>query len=371
MRVTIDASPLLVRSAGVKNYLHYWIRALRELAGADAVRTFPLNLRFETLVHEGSMAGPLASLAGLARLHAVNHLGLPLVDGPGEPPEVFHASWLLHRPPRRARLTATLYDLTCWLLPAMHTRANVAAARSFADGMLRRARGLIAISRHTRDDAVRVLGLDAARIEVIWPGVPQAFFDVTPRQIAGARERYGLVRPYVLFVGTIEPRKNVARLLDAWEGLRTDLRTEFELVLAGPTGWAEPALLARLRRGVTGVRYLGYVPEADLPALTAGATVFAYPSLYEGFGLPVAQAMAAGTPVVTSAVSSLPEIGGEAVMLSDPASVSDLRAGLERLLESESLRQRLAEAGRRRAELFRWERAARESLKFFERIAGE
>lgn len=372
MRITIDASPLLVRSAGVKNYLFYWIRSLRALAGQYAVRTFPVELGLGGLDHEKSLAGRLATAAGLARLHAANHLSAYAVDWWRGADDVFHASWLLHRPPRRARLTATLYDMTCWLMPEVHTPANVAAARSFADHMLRRAHGLIAISHHTRDDAVRILGLDGDRIEVIWPGVADAFFDVADGDIVTVRQRYGLSRPYALFVGTIEPRKNVARLLEAWEGLRAELRERFDLVVAGPVGWSEDALLERLQRGAaSGVRYLGYVPEGDLPALTAGATVFVYPSLYEGFGLPVAQAMAAGAPVLTSAVSSLPEIGGEAVMLVDPASVAELRTALERMLESECLRRRFAEAGRRRAEAFRWERAARESLRFFERIVGD
>ncbi len=371
MRIVIDASPLLVRSAGVKNYLYYWIRSLRELAGEDAVRTFPLNFRLGPLDHEDSIAGRLATALGLARLHAANHYRLPVVDGPGSPATVFHASWLLHRRPRRTRLTATLYDLTCWLMPELHTPANVAAARSFADHMLRCADALIAISRHTRDDAVRILGLKSERIEVIWPGVAEEFFDVAREEISRVRERYRLRLPYVLFVGTIEPRKNVARLLEAWEAIRAELRASYELILAGPAGWVDAAQLARLRRSQKGVRYLGYVPESDLPGLTAGATLFAYPSLYEGFGLPVAQAMAAGVPVLTSDVSSLPEIGGEAVMLADPASVSELRTALERLLESESLRHRLAVMGRRRAEAFRWERAARESLKFFERVSGQ
>lgn len=371
MQVTIDATPLLVRSAGVKNYLYYWLRALRGLAGECAVRIFPFNLSLRALDHEGSMAGRLATAAGVARLHAANYLRLPVLDGRRRQGAVFHASWLLHMPPRRARLTATLYDLTCWLMPELHTPANVAAARRFAEQMLRRADGLIAISHRTREDAVRVLGLDGEKIEVIWPGVAEAFFTVNRDDIACVRERYGLRRPYALFVGTVEPRKNLARLLQAWEGLGADLRAAYELVLAGPAGWGETALLERLRRGVAGVRYLGYVSEADLPALTAGATLLAYPSLYEGFGLPVAQAMAAGTPVLTSCVSSLPEIGGDAVMLADPASVAEWRDALQRLLESESLRRRLAEMGRRRAEAFRWERAARESLEFFRRVAGQ
>jgi alpha-1,3-rhamnosyl/mannosyltransferase len=137
-------------------------------------------------------------------------------------------------------------------------------------------------------------------------------------------------------------------------------------VVAGPIGWADPATVAK----VHSTHYLGYVGEADLPAITAGATVLVYPSLYEGFGLPVAQAMAAGTAVLTSNVSSLPEIAGDAALLVDPRSTAEIRDGLERLLTSPALRERLGGAGRVRARQFRWEIAARKSLEWFRRVAG-
>jgi alpha-1,3-rhamnosyl/mannosyltransferase len=144
------------------------------------------------------------------------------------------------------------------------------------------------------------------------------------------------------------------------------VRQELELVLAGPMGWASANTAARVRR----VRYLGYIPEPDIAPLTAAATVFAYPSLYEGFGFPVAQAMAAGTPVIASNVSSLPEITGDAALLIDPRSVTELRDALSRLLLSPKLRAELAARGRARASAFRWDACAARSLVFFEEVAG-
>ncbi|MGC8794292.1 MAG: hypothetical protein ACP5U2_12965, partial [Bryobacteraceae bacterium] len=150
MQLIIDATPLLVRSAGVKNYLYYWTRALRAQARDSTVRTFPVDLHLEALDHEGSVAGSLATAAGLARLHLANHLRLPVAGAMAGQWDVFHASWLLLIPPRRGKLTATLYDMTCWLMPEMHTPANVRAAQRFASLMLPRAAGLIAISENTR-----------------------------------------------------------------------------------------------------------------------------------------------------------------------------------------------------------------------------
>jgi alpha-1,3-rhamnosyl/mannosyltransferase len=169
-------------------------------------------------------------------------------------------------------------------------------------------------------------------------------------------------------VGTVEPRKNLDRLLDAWQSLPASVREQFDLVIAGPDGWQSAATLARLRAGARGVRYLAYVPEPDLPGITAGATIFVYPSLYEGFGFPVAQAMAAGVPVITSNLASLPEVTAGAATLIDPHSLSELRAALQRLLTSPDTCTRLAAAGRIQAQRFRWDANASRSVEFFERI---
>jgi alpha-1,3-rhamnosyl/mannosyltransferase len=175
-------------------------------------------------------------------------------------------------------------------------------------------------------------------------------------------------KPYILFVGTIEPRKNVCVLLDDYERLPQAVRREYDLVVAGSPGWGDPGVLERLKAGIEGVRYVGYVPESDLPALNAGASLFVYPSLYEGFGLPVAQAMAAGVPVVTSNVSSLPEVAGEGGLLVDPDSPDQLCQAFVRVLEDDSLRNKLAANGRDRAQKFRWSHCAHESVRYFERL---
>jgi alpha-1,3-rhamnosyl/mannosyltransferase len=165
---------------------------------------------------------------------------------------------------------------------------------------------LIAVSENTRQDAIRLLKIAPEKITTIHSGIPESYFAAVPSPRP---------RPYVLYVGAVEPRKNLPTLLDAWKHLKSGLRKQYELVIAGPAGWSSDATIARVRAEAT---YLGYVPEADLPGLVAGATAFVYPSLYEGFGFPVVQAMAAGVPVVTSNTSCLPEIAGDAALLADP-----------------------------------------------------
>ena len=360
----IDATPLLLRSAGVKTYVYYWTRYLRAAAGIHTLELFPLidparlHARLsDGCVHERSVLGRWETLAGLALLHAANGSPLPILNKVGARLDLFHASHQLLRPPRNTKITATLYDMTCWLAPETHTAANVAMARRFARKVLARADGMIAISESTRADSVRILGLQPERIEVIYPGVAEPFFGAAPVKRA---------KPYILFVGTIEPRKNLNVLLDAYEQLPPSLRDEYDLVVAGSPGWGDADAIRRLRSGQPGVDYLGYVAEQDLPGLTAGATVFVYPSLYEGFGLPLAQAMAAAVPAITSNVSSLPEVAGGAAVLIDPRSVADLGAALQRVLLSPSLRAELSAAGAHRAQQYRWEVCAQKSWLFLE-----
>ena len=363
MRVIIDATPLLVRSAGVKNYLYHWIQHLRKAAGPAIIDTFPALPDLRPLTHESSVAPPLRTFAGLAALAAANYTPAPVLNLLTRGADIFHASVLVRRPPSRLRLTATVHDLTGFLMPELHPRANLVAEANFAR-LVRRADGLIAVSECTRQDAIRALKIDPGKIHTIHSGIAPAFFSPPAADVDAVRARYHLGRPFVLFIGTIEPRKNVDLLLDVWESLPLTIRDHFELVVAGPIGWDSVGTIERL----TSIRYLGYIPEPDLAPLTAAAEVFVYPSLYEGFGFPVAQAMAAGAPVITSNVSSLPEIAGDAALLVDPRSQSEIRAALLRLLTSPDLCDALSAAGKVRANQFRWEACAAKSLAFFNKL---
>jgi len=368
VRVTIDAVPLLVRSAGVKNYLYYWTRYLRQESHGIDIRLFPFLGEPSALDHEDSVANPVTTLARLGLLFFLNRIPNNVTGWISAGSDVFHTCKVLY-PPRRAKLTATIHDLTCWLLPETHSAVNIAADRYFADHVLRRADGLIAVSEATRADAVRILKLPPERIRVIHHGIAEPYFRVTPADAEAVRARHQLAKPYLLCVGTIEPRKNIDRLLDAYQALAPSIREEFDLVIAGPPGWSNTATMARLRQPSAGIRYLGYVAEDDLPGLFAGATAFVYPSLYEGFGFPVAQAMAAGAPVITSNVSALPEIAGGAAILIDPLSVDELRNAMADLLTSPTHRAGLVDAGRGNARRFSWTENARKSVRFFEEVA--
>ena len=365
MRICIDATSLLLRSAGVKNYVYHWMRSLQRDARDLQVTAFPALGSVGELDHERSVLSLWQTIPRIALLHFSNIRSNPAMDLLMSRVDVFHASNQVRNPPRRTRLTGTLYDMTCLLMPQYHTAANVRAEQNYYEKIVKRAQGLIAISESSKADAVRLLGVDPSRIVVVYPGVPESFYRVETADVQRVRQKYGLVKEYLLFVGTIEPRKNVDAILDSYLALRADIRQHYDLAIAGPIGWAAGSTVDRLRAGASGVRVLGYVPESDLPALTGGAAVFVYPSLYEGFGFPVAQAMAAGVPVITSNVSSLPEVAGTGGVLIDPASTSELGTAMERLLTSATVRAEMGDRGRRHAAQFTWQESARRSAEFF------
>ena len=361
MKILIDATSLLLRSAGIKNYTYHWLRALQARA-PGRFEAYPFIDELGKLNHDGSNLSMFATLPRIAALQLFNRVLTKSLDRITAPYGVFHVSNQVRRPPLKTPVTATIHDLTCWLLPETHTAANRAADQMFADRVLKKAKGLIAVSENTRQDAIRLLDIDPDRIRTIYSGVPDAYFDAKPTPRA---------RPYLLYAGTIEPRKNVDLLLSAYRTLHPDLLEIYDLVIAGPQGWRSEETMKMLRSGtMTGVQYLGYVPEAEMPGLFAGATAFVYPSLYEGFGFPVAQAMAARVPVITSNTSCLPEVAGNGAMTVDPRSRADLTKAITTMLAHTTLRQQLADKGRLRAELYRWQHCAEQSIEFFDTVLG-
>lgn len=365
--VCIDCSPLLVRSAGVKTYYYHWLEALLARS-PETIRTFLAPGELNELLHHGGLRMYPRQILTLLALSRLPGLFTRIAAGRCE---VFHISNLLRKAPSGVRLSATLHDLTPWILPECHTARMIAADKMFASRVLARAAGVIAVSENTKRDAVRILHLDPERIHVIYPGVSERYFGATEQAAQAAAALFELRKPYFLSVGTIEPRKNLDTLLTAWDSLTASFRQRYDLVIAGMPGWRSDATVARIREASHAgqIRYLGYVPEAAMPGLTANAVALVYPSLYEGFGLPVAQAMAAGCPVITSAISSLPEITGGAALLVDPHCAPELTAAILNMGDSDALRGKLRAEGLVQAARFTWEAAADMSLRYFAKIA--
>lgn len=257
----------------------------------------------------------------------------------------------------------TIHDLGYHAFPETHTywqRRIIEAGTRWSVGVARR---VIAVSQATADDLEAIYRVPAERIRVIYEAAAQTTI-VLPEQIEAVRVRHGLVRPYALFVGTIQPRKNVARLLDAYGWLYRNTAIAWDLVFAGAPGWLSDSLYEQAASlGLAQqVHFLGYVTDDDLPALISGACFFSFPSLFEGFGLPVLEAQSYGVPVLTSNNSSLPEVAGDAALLVDPTDVDAIANAMLRLSQDEVLRQQLIEAGYANVKRFSWEKAARETM---------
>lgn len=273
---------------------------------------------------------------------------------------------------RLTRTVVTIHDLGYLHFPAAHTRAQRLYLRLSTQWSAWAATRLIAISAATRDDLVRFTGVAREKIAVVHHGLAARFRPVEdPAQLAAAQARYGIRSPYLLYVGSIQPRKNLLRLIDAFaaavqpvDASRPPALRDLHLVLAGKRGWLSEAIERRAaERGVADrVRFVGYLPDADVPALLSGALTFAFPSLYEGFGMPVLEAMACGTPVLTATTSALPEVAGDAALLVDPSDQAAIAEALAQLAISATLRADLRARGLERAAQFTWARCAAETL---------
>lgn len=259
----------------------------------------------------------------------------------------------------RAALPAvvTVHDLSFYRDPGWFRADRALYYRTAAALTLPVARRLMADSRATADDLIRFLKIPAAKIDVVPLGVDQRFRPATPGQQTAVREQYNLPESFALFVGTLEPRKNVARIVHAWSSVAD--QCGLGLVIAGRDGWKT----VPVRRAIAESPYrdriirLEYVDDADLPLLISAATVFAWPTLWEGFGLPALEALACGVPVLTSSTSSLPEVVGDAALMVDPENTEAIAQGLLRLARDEKLRDDLRVRGPARAAGFTWERA--------------
>ncbi len=268
-----------------------------------------------------------------------------------------------------AKLVVTVHDLSPVVLPEFYNlRRRLWHWSVGFKRTLLRADKIIAVSEYTKQDIVSVLGIAEAKVDVVYQGVDHTRFhpNLDTDKLRYVRNRYGLPGDFVLYMGTLEPRKNVEGLLQAWERMEVDI----PLVIAGKAGWKynEIFKLARKSSKQRAIHFLGFVEEADKPYLLKLARVFAFPSFYEGFGLPVLEAMAVGTPVVTSSVTSLPEVAGDGALLVNPYNFDELTFALDQLVSDEHLREQLQAKAFLRAKMFDWDRTADLTLKALTKV---
>jgi len=261
----------------------------------------------------------------------------------------------------KKRLVVTIHDLSFVVCPEFHLAGNIVHCLQGVQDAIPHADVIITISQHTRNDLIERMGAAADRVVVTPLAAPPGRRRIEDADILSRMQHtYQLPPAFMLFVGALEPCKNISRLVQAYARLPSALRREVHFVIAGGSGW----LNEEVRTLVTAlglndcVHFIGYVSEQDLPALYSMATIFAYPSLYEGFGLPMLEAMQCGAPVLTANVSALPEVAGDVAVCVSPTNTEEIAAGLRSLLEDSALRTALRARGYQRADSFSWERCA-------------
>ncbi|MFA6228211.1 MAG: glycosyltransferase family 1 protein [Patescibacteria group bacterium] len=261
------------------------------------------------------------------------------------------------------RAVVTIHDLAVYLYPELFPDRLINFDRRYlVPRSLRRADKIIAVSNSTKQDIIKLFGIAPEKIEVIYEGVAD-------RGINRQKNK----EKYILYLGTIEPRKNLIRLIGAFKKFKQEepAARDFKLILAGKDGWKNKEIFKGLRQANAelqeeAIKYLGYVTAARKRELLSHAEVFVFPSLYEGFGLPVAEALACGVPVVTSNAGSLPEIGGEAVLYVNPLQEEEIGLAIKKAVTDENLRRQLAEKGKQKSQEFTWDKCARQTRELLE-----
>ncbi len=376
MRIVIDYTPAALQGAGIGRYTRGLVDALLPLLAPDdrvtllfprgpapfargdwpdqvAVRHLPLPDRYQTIFwHRLRLPVPVEWVAGEA--------------------DIFHAPNFLLPPVKRARTLLTIHDLAFMVRPEyawpdLRRFLEQAVPRS-----VDRADHILADSEASKRDAMRLFQLPPERVTVVGAGVDERFRPMTPEETASVREKYRLEWPFVFSISTLEPRKNFDGLIRAFARAKREANLPHHLVIAGGKGWLYEEVFAAVEAERVGdcVHFPGFVPDEDLPALYNLADLFAFPSHYEGFGLPLLEALACGTPALASDTSSLPEIAGAAAFLVPTDDPQALVAGLIQLLTDSEARAALAARGPVQAARFTWQAAARRLYAVYRMLAG-
>ena len=367
MKIVVDAYHAIFASGGISRYARGFISAIAEIAPADEFILFYNRFR-----ERGRAWRPERGICRVRQLYFPRQLLQGIWNSIGWPPielfcgsvDIFHGLHFVLPAVRKACRVLTVHDLTYLKFPGYFTnrKLNERGYRKELPHALACVDAVITISQKTREDLIDLMKFPEERVRTIYFGVDHHFFVKAEGQKAAAIQKlYGLSRPYLIFlVGTPEPRKNITRTVEAVRKTSPQL----DLALIGPRG----PLRELLGKNFRNLIFTGFVPEEHLPALLSGATISLYPSLYEGFGLPVLESMACGVPVITSNRGSLPEVAGRAAVLVDPEDVDSIAGAISELLRNEALQNRLKIMGEKRAAEFTWQKTAAATLSLYREL---
>lgn len=370
MKIGIDITQAQYIGTGVGTYTYNLAKALLEVDQENYYILFGGSMRgykqlkkiAATLSAQEQKIFPLPPIAMDVMF---NRLRKPPIESFTGPIDIFHASDWTHPATKSAKTITTVHDLTTFKFPESHHPKTIATHKRRLNWALKESSAIITDSNATKEDLIELFNVASEKISVVYLAARQSVLDFSKlteneknRQISRIKAKYNLINKYILCLGTNEPRKNLGRVVKAFT--QSDL-TE-DLVVAGRYGWGD-----RVKKS-QGIIVLGFVPEKDLPALIAGASCFVYPSLYEGFGLPVLEAMTLGVPVVTSDKGSLKEVVEDAAITVDPYSESSITAGIKKALINPA---QYKKSGLVQSQKFNWHNTAKQTLEVYEKVYRE
>ena len=373
MQVCLDYQPAVAQRAGIGRYTRLLARHLAPLAGqADELRLFYLDFtrRADPPDVPGAVPHAWRLLPGALIQQLWKRAGRPAYDRLAGAADLYHFTNFIIPPLARGKAVVSIHDMSFARFPECAEARNRSYLEAQMGATIRRADAIITISHFSAGEIAAFHPGAAGKIHVTYLGIDASFVRPPQTVIDDARRRLGLERPYLLSVGTIEPRKQFPLLVESFDALD---RNDLDLVIAGMPGWNCEAIFRAFAgaRRARQIRYLRYVPEGDLPALYAGAEVFALASRYEGFGFTPLEAMACGAPVVVSPGGSLAEVVGDAAVIVAEADPGAWRLALARVLDDSALRRRLQAAGLEQARRYRWAETARQTWDVYRRVLNQ
>jgi glycosyltransferase involved in cell wall biosynthesis len=374
LKIGIDARPLARGQAGISRVAYSTVRELERLDDHNQYYLYcnrHFDLPFENPRWQKTVQPLYSLLPGSLWLQSRAFARAARNDGL----DVFWGtSFILPAGlPKATRKVLTIHDLVWRRYPQSMSWYNRMLSRAYTERSISRADVIVAFSQSTKRDLESELQVPAEKIKVMRLGVDAHFRPSEPARAARRiAQKYGCSENYILSVGTVEPRKNLAALIEAIGILKGQGKLAYQLVVAGAKGWGKSRIAESIRKWKLterDVKFLGFIPEEDLPLLYSGAAVLVFPSVYEGFGLPLVEAMACGVAIVASNTSSIPEVVEDAALLASPYDSEAMAAGILRLLSDTQLRLALIERGLRRAQSYTWEATAREVFHIFTEVA--
>lgn len=352
MKIAINAMLLSAPSFGIRTYISNLIKHLKQIDTQNTYEIFSGSSSFSNpavrIMWEQLIQPFLINKGGFDVFHSPDHV-LPFL-------------------PIKAKKIVTVHDLSFYMHPETFPAMKRTYKKLITPGSLRRADRIIADSASTKKDIIDIFAISPDKISVVHIGVGGEFSKIHDSNILSRlKEERKLKNPFILFVGTLEKRKNIEGLIDAYILAVREHKIAHDLVVVGRKGWLYEGIFKKVQReGFAGkIKFIFDARQEELPVLYNLADLFVYPSIYEGFGLPVLEAMACGTPVITSNVSSLPEVAGDAAMLIDPYDTQGLALSIAKVLHDETLKKTLSQKGLERAKQFGWDKCARETLEVY------